>query len=162
MSLPSGFARITSIAESRRSICGATHYVVECQTEDGVTETEVSRDLMHELGMFDALRDQKLVPLTRCCCQATQTAPPKEVSIAGGYAEGRSRPSVRNVLPPPGYIRVISVETLTDPKRTNDLVVVFYETTNGPSSIVVSAQHTATLHLQRAEREGLLIPLFDL
>jgi hypothetical protein len=117
---------------------------------------------MDALGMFDALRDQELVPLTRCCCRAAQAMASNGAYIAGENAEGRTRPSLGTALPPPGYLRVVSVEELTDPRGTNDLVVVFYESANGPGSIVLSAQHAAALDLGRAEHEGLLIPLPEL
>jgi hypothetical protein len=60
---------------------------------------------------------------------------------------------------PPGFIRVVSVEKLMDPLGTNDLFVVFYETANGPGSIVLSPEHAAELNIQKAEEEDLLIPL---
>jgi hypothetical protein len=136
--------------------------VVECETVDGLTETEVSRDRMDALGLFDALRDQELVPLTRCCCPAAQTVASNGAYTAGEDAEGRTRPLVKSALPPPGYLRVVSVEELTDRRGTNDLVVVFYESANGPGSIVLSAQQAAPLDLGRAEHEELLIPLPEL
>jgi hypothetical protein len=39
---------------------------------------------------------------------------------------------------------------------------MFYETANGPGSIVLSAEHAATLDLRRAEHEELLIHLSQL
>ncbi len=160
--LPTGFARINAIVVSRKARRSGTHYVVECETVDGLTKTEVSRDRMDALGMFDALRDQELVPLTRCCCQAAQKAAPKGDPTTAEYAKGRSKPSVRTDLPPPGYIRVISVERLTNPQGVNDLVVVFYESAKGAGSIVLTAQHAAALDLGRAEHEEMLISLPEL